>query len=297
MPSGRYALIEAGGTKFLCAIADRDGGLLAQQRIATRAPEETFADVRAFFESQDPVEACGIGSFGPLNLDSASESYGRLTSTPKPGWPGVDMLGQVRSIAGVPTAIDTDVNCAAIAEARHGAGKGLERVCYVTIGTGIGVGIVDQGRTNGGAGHAEAGHSRVPIAAGDEGFAGVCPYHGTCLEGLASGTAMKARWGMPANLLDEDHPGWAYQAHYLATLCLNLSYTLRPQRIILGGGVMEKRHLFPLIHGEFARLMAGYAADEWNADPAHFICPPVLVDPSPGLRGALDIALDLTTAG
>jgi len=298
MPNDVFAAIEAGGTKFLCAVASADGHVLAQQRIATVAPDETFAAVASFYDRQreilGPVAAAGVASFGPLDLDHASSSLGRLTTTPKPGWSGVDMRGRVAAIVRAPVVIDTDVNCAGLAEARYGAGQGLDRLCYVTVGTGIGIGVIEHGRPMGGVGHSEAGHMRVAPAAGDD-FAGTCPFHGDCLEGLACGPAIAARWGKPAEELGEDHPAWVMQAHYLAALSVNLTYLLRPERIILGGGVMAHPALHDAVRARFAALAAGYALDRCSADPATFICPPAAQEPSAGLLGAIALARDFIT--
>lgn len=295
MADDLIAAIEAGGTKFLAAVATSDGRVLAEERIATRAPDETFAAVAAFFgrerEARGPVRAGGVASFGPLDLDRSSSGYGRMTTTPKPGWSGIDMLGRVRAIVDAPTLIDSDVNAAGMAEARYGAGRGMNRLCYVTIGTGIGVGVIEHGRPLGGVGHPEAGHMRVPRAPGDE-FAGVCPYHGDCLEGLASGPAIAARWGVPAEALGEDHPGWAMEAHYLAELCVNMTYLIRPDRIILGGGVAAHPLFHDRVRSCFTDLLAGYAVDRRSADPATFICAPEAREPSAGLVGAMALARD-----
>ena len=296
MANDRFAAIEAGGTKILCALADRDRGVLAHARFATGDPESAFAAIAGFFDAQaarhGPVAAGGIASFGPLDLDRRSPGYGSLTTTPKPGWPSVNVLRRVTALLGAPVAIDTDVNCAGLAEARYGAGALLDRFCYVTVGTGIGVGLIEHGRPVAGGGHPEAGHSRVPRARGDEAFGGICPYHGDCLEGLACGPAMHRRWDSSAEHLAEDHSAWAFEAHYLACLCVNLMYTVRPQRIILGGGVMERRSLYDRVRAHFAELTAGYALDRWSADPARFIAAPELREPSPGLIGAIELARD-----
>lgn len=293
--------IEAGGTKILCAVAHTDGTIVAQTRIATGLPDRSFADIAAFFDAQarrhGTIRAGGVASFGPLDLDRGSPSYGRLTTTPKPGWSGVDMLTRLGDVLQAPCVIDTDVNCAALAEARHGAAYGLDRSCYVTIGTGIGVGIVRSDGSAAAAGHPEAGHIRVPRARDDAGFAGVCPYHGDCLEGLASGPAMRARWGVAAEDMADDHAGWDVAAHYIACLCVNLTYTARPQRIVLGGGVMEHAGLHDRVRGRFAALAGGYALDRWSADPASFLVAPALREPSPGLVGAIALARDLIAAG
>lgn len=288
------AAIEAGGTKMLCAVATGDGRVIARRRIATAAPDETFAVITDFYDRErdrhGPVKAAGVASFGPLDLDRGSPHYGSLAATPKPGWSAIDIRGRIAAIVDAPTAIDTDVNCAALAEALHGAGQGLERLCYVTIGTGIGMGWIEDGRLAIGMGHPEAGHLRVPHAPGDEGFAGTCPYHGDCLEGLACGPAIAARWGERAEALPDDHAGWRYQAHYVACLCVDLMYAMRPQRIIIGGGVMARQSLYDRVRRRFVELAAGYALDRWSGDPARFICPPVLQDPPAGLVGAIALA-------
>jgi fructokinase len=292
--------IEAGGTKMLCAVATGDGRVVAQQRIATAAPEETFAAIADFYrrarDRHGPVKAGGVASFGPLDLDRASPRYGSLVATPKFGWSSVDMRGRVAAILDAPIAIDTDVNCAALAEQRNGAGQGLDRLCYVTIGTGIGMGWIEGGRLAVGMGHPEAGHLRVPRAPGDEAFPGTCPYHGDCLEGLACGPAIAARWGKSAELLAQDHVGWQYEAHYIACLCVDLMYAMRPQRIILGGGVMAGPSLYDRVRRRFAELAGGYALDRWSSDPARFICPPGLQNPSAGLVGAIELAIGAAAA-
>ncbi|MBV8972244.1 MAG: ROK family protein [Sphingomonadaceae bacterium] len=278
------AAVEAGGTKFLCALV-RDTVTIARMRIVTADPDATFAAVAAFFADRlGPIAAAGVASFGPIDLDPASPGYGRLTTTPKPGWSGVDLLGRVRAIVGAPVAVDTDVNAAAVAEARAGGIDG--RLAYVTVGTGIGVGVAERGRPLPGA-HAEGGHIRVPRAP-DDAFAGTCPWHGDCLEGLAAGPALAMRWGVPAEALAADHPAWAVEAHYLAALCLSLTYLIRPERIVLGGGVAAMPGLHDRVRARFAALAAGYALDRHSARPAAYIVPPRLADA--GLHGALLLA-------
>ena len=192
--------IEAGGTKFLCGIADRDGRVLAHERIATTAPAETLGAASDFFArniaQHGLLSAFSIGSFGPLSLNPVASDFGSITSTPKQGWQDVDLLGHFRRTIAAPMVLDTDVNCAAVGERLFGSGRGLDTFCYVTVGTGIGVGLLIGGAPHGGANHPEAGHIRLPRAPGDQDFAGICPFHGDCLEGLACGPAMKARWGV-----------------------------------------------------------------------------------------------------
>lgn len=300
MGEALIAGIEAGGTKILCAVARKGGGVLEQARVPTRNPDDTLAEIARFYaqvkDRHGAIEAAGIASFGPIDLDRASSTYGILTGTPKAGWSGVDIRSRIAMIVQAPTTIDTDVNCAAIAEARMGAAQGLDRVCYVTVGTGIGVGIVEGGRTNPGPGHPEAGHIRVPRAPGDA-FAGTCSSHGDCLEGLACGPAMEARWECSAEDLPDNHAGWAFEAHYIAALCTSLTYTLRPQRIILGGGVLERTSLIEAVRATYCDMTAGYALDRFSAAPDTFLVSPRLKDPSPGIVGALAIAADLVDGG
>lgn len=296
MSEDRFAAIEAGGTKIICAIAGADGAVLAQTRLATGLPDANFAAIADFFAAQvaryGPISAGAIASFGPLDLDRSSPHYGCLTTTPKPGWSSFDVLGRFGDIIGAPAGIDTDVNCAALAEARLGAARGLARSCYVTVGTGIGVGMIDRGRIYAGTSHAEAGHIRIARAPGDD-FPGVCPSHGDCAEGLASGPAIQARWHISAENLPADHIGWDYQAHYLAALCVNLTYIMRPQRIIVGGGVMERSALLAAVRTAYLRLTAGYALDRFSKDADTYICAPQLRDPAPGLVGAIALARDI----
>ncbi len=294
-----FAALEAGGTKMICALADGEGGVLAQSRFPTSDPATVFGVLAAFYSERaaqhGPIRGAGIASFGPLDLDRGSPGFGRLTMTPKAGWSRVDMLGRVAAIVGAPAIIDTDVNCAARAELHHGAGRGLERICYVTIGTGIGVGLCDTKGQQTRVGHPEMGHIRVPRADGD-GFAGICPSHGDCLEGLASGPAIAARWGCPAEELAAHHPAWDYEAQYIAALCVNLTYIARPQRIVIGGGVMGQATLYPAVRFWFERLSAGYALDRYSGAVGSYICQPVLSDPSPGLVGAIELAWDAARA-
>ncbi len=191
--------IEAGGTKFVCLVGDHEGTILAERRLPTRGPRETMADAIAFLReasAADPLQAIGVGAFGPLDL-RPGPGYGRILATPKPGWSGAEIAGPLRDAFGVPVAVDTDVTAAALAEGRWGAARGLATFAYMTVGTGIGVGIVAGGRPLHGLVHPEAGHVSVPRMPGDD-FPGVCPFHGSCLEGMASGPAMAARWGVPA---------------------------------------------------------------------------------------------------
>jgi fructokinase len=291
--------IEAGGTKVLCAVADHDGRVLADVRIPTTTPAETLGAASAFFEQaireRGPLAALAIGSFGPLSLNPVASDYGSITSTPKAGWQNVDLLGHFRRSLHVPMSLDTDVNAAAVGERLFGSGQGLDTFCYVTVGTGIGVGLLVDGAPHGGANHPEAGHIRLPRAPGDESFAGICPYHGDCLEGLASGPAMKARWGQAAETLPPDHPGWDIEADYLAGLCATLTYTVRPDRIILGGGIMQNPTMYGRVRGALLTKLAGYDASMRGIDMDEYVVAPS-AGPSAGLTGALALAYRAATS-
>jgi fructokinase len=249
--------LEGGGTKFVCAVGSGPDDIRAQESFPTTTPEETIGKAFSFFRAHEPFAALGIASFGPCDLDPRSPTHGYITSTPKEGWQNVNLLGLFRRAFAVRIGFDTDVNVAALGEWKWGAGKGLEAVVYLTVGTGIGGGGIIAGRMMHGLIHPEMGHIRVPRVSNDP-FAGNCPYHGDCLQGLAAGPAIEARWGKPAGDLPPDHPAWSLEAAYLALAINDLICVLSPQRIILGGGVMRQRQLFPLIRREVKRLLNGY---------------------------------------
>jgi fructokinase len=232
----------------------------------------------------------GIASFGPLGLDPASPSYGHITSTPKIEWRNCDLAGTVRRALEVPAGFDTDVNGAALGEAKWGAARDIRDFVYLTVGTGIGGGAISGGHVVHGLVHPEMGHIRVPHDITRDPYPGICPYHGDCLEGLASGPAMEARWGMPAADLPPDHPAWALEAHYLALGLANFVCTLSPRRIVMGGGVMQQTHLFGLIRRELLLLLNGYIqAPEILERVDEFVVPPCLGSLS-GVLGALALA-------
>ena len=240
--------IEAGGTNFVCAIGSGRGDIRHQTEFSTTTPDETLARATGFFQSQDvDLAALGIASFGPVDLDPASPTYGHITSTPKPDWAETDIVGRMHQALGRPVGFDTDVNGAALGEYRWGAAKGLDTFIYLTVGTGIGGGGMVAGRLMHGLVHPEMGHIRVPHDRAADPFPGICPFHGDCLEGLASGPALEARWGQSPERLPDGHRAWALEAQYLALALANFICTLSPQRIILGGGVMEGPGLLPMI--------------------------------------------------
>ncbi len=289
-----YGAIEAGGTKFVCAVGSGPDDLRAETRFPTTMPGETIGRAIAFFEAQraahGPLAALGIASFGPVDLDRASPRYGYITSTPKPGWQYADLVGPLARALGVPVGFDTDVNGAALGEWRWGAAQGLTTFLYLTIGTGIGGGGMVNGRLLHGLTHPEMGHMLIPHDRARDPFDGVCPYHGDCLEGLASGVAIGRRWNRPAAELGPEHPAWALEARYLALGLVNLIVTLSPQRLILGGGVMEQPQLFSLVRADVQRLLAGYVESPALAEAIDsYIVPPGLGNRA-GVLGAIALA-------
>ena len=283
--------IEAGGTKFVCAIGTGPNDIRAQTRFPTSGPEETLGQAIEFFRSYgEPVAGIGIGSFGPVDLDPASSTYGYVTSTPKPGWQQTDVRGPIQAALGVPVAFDTDVNVAALGEYIWGAGRGLQTFLYLTIGTGIGGGGMVEGNLLHGLVHPEVGHIRIPHNREADPFPGICPFHGDCWEGLACGPAMERRWGRRAEELPADHPAWRLEAHYLALALVNLICTVSPQRIILGGGVMHQPHLFPLVRHEVQALLNGYVRSPALLNMIDtFLVSPALQGRS-GMLGAIALA-------
>ena len=288
-----YGGIELGGTKIVCAVGTGPADMEAERRFPTTTPGETLGQIIAFFQPYR-LAAIGIGSFGPISLDRRAPDYGSITSTPKPGWAHTDVAGTIGQALSVPVGFDTDVNAAVLGEWRWGAGQGLETLLYLTVGTGIGGGAFCNNRLVHGLLHPEMGHIRIPHDGQADPFEGVCPYHGDCLEGLASGPALQARWGVPGESLSIDHPAWALQARYLALACVNFICTLSPQRIILGGGVMNQPQLFPLIRREVQGLLNGYIqAQAILRQIDSYIVPPGLGS-RVGVLGALALAEQAT---
>lgn len=292
-----YGGIEAGGTKFVCAIGTGPQDIRAEVRFPTTMPQETLQRAVDFFQAQEallgePLAAVGIASFGPVDLIPGSPTYGFITSTPKPGWRNVDVVGPIRRALGVPVSFDTDVNGAALAEGLWGAARGLDTFIYLTIGTGIGGGGMVGGTLIHGLLHPEMGHLRIPHDRERDPFEGCCPYHGDCLEGLASGPALEARWGVRAERLPPDHPAWDLEAEYLALALHNLVCALSPQRVILGGGVMRQEHLFPRIRARLRDLLNGYIPVPaiLTQEIEAYVVPPGLGDRA-GVLGALALAM------
>ena len=269
--------VELGGTKIVCILASGPDTILERVRIPTTTPEATLAAVEGVLDGWSGFQALGIASFGPVHLDREAADYGRIAVTPKPGWAGTDVAGRIARRYRLPTGFHTDVVGAALAEARWGAAAGLADMAYVTVGTGIGVGLVRGGVPVDGLSHAELGHVRPPRLRGDD-WLGICPFHGACVEGLASGPAIAARAGTAAAGLPAEHPVWDGVAHALGQLCATLALTGVPRRIVMGGGVMMGAgHLFARIHAAMAESLNGYLAIPELAEPA-FLVPPRLGD-------------------
>lgn len=265
MSAPLYAGIDAGGTEFKCILGSGPGQILAQTRIPVTYPDATLAAcanfLRAAMVEHGVAAAMGVASFGPVDLRPDSPTYGYITSTPKPHWADTNIAGYFRETLALPVHFDTDVNGALLAEQRWGAAAGLHSAVYVTVGTGIGAGVMIEGKLVHGAMHPEAGHmlvARYP----DDPFSGSCPYHGGCLEGLASGPALAQRWQQNPETLAENHPAWELEAHYLATLCVNLALVYSPQKIILGGGVMQRVNLLSLVRQSYLAQINGYLGDQ-----------------------------------
>jgi fructokinase len=289
--------VELGGTKCVCILGTGPDDVRAIERLPTgNEPEHTMRQIEAVLErwrpQYGPARALGIASFGPVDLRADSPTFGFITSTSKAGWRNTDVARRLGGKLGLPVGFDTDVNGAALAEGRWGAGRGFEDFAYVTVGTGIGVGSIVRGRSIFGMNHTELGHIRVARRRGDT-FAGVCPYHGDCIEGLASGPAIEARAGKPASQLAHNDPAWEFVAHGLAQLFHTMVLTTAPRRIFLGGGVPSGQpHLFERIQQELARSLNGYVeAPELEQGLAQFIAPPGLGTMA-GPLGALALAAD-----
>ena len=268
--------VELGGTKVICILARGPDAIEARESIPTTNPADTLAAVEAVLDGWSGFSALGIASFGPVSIDRHARDYGHITVTSKPGWSGADVAGRLGGRYRVPTGFHTDVAAAALAEARWGAAKGLADIAYVTVGTGVGVGVIAGGRPVDGLTHAELGHIRPVRASGDD-WIGACPFHGACLEGLASGTAIAARTGVPAPELPADHPAWDAVAHALGQLLHTLVLTGVPRRIVMGGGVMVgSPHLFPRVRAAMTASLGGYVALPDVAMADTFVVPPAL---------------------
>ena len=285
----RIGAIEAGGTKFVCGFGNEQGIIGDRISFATEEPERTLEQVIAYFE-HNKVDSIGIGTFGPIDIDPSSPSYGYVTTTPKPGWANYPFLTTLKQVFDVPFGWDTDVNAAALGEAIWGAAKGLDSCLYYTIGTGIGVGVFSEGKLVHGIVHPEGGHILTRRHPEDR-FTGTCPYHGDCLEGMAAGPAIEKRWNAKGSDIPADHPAWAMEAFYIGQAVAASILMLSPKKIILGGGVMHQKQLFPLVRAEVQNNLNGYVSAKAVLDNIDdYIVPPGLGDNS-GLCGALALGL------
>lgn len=285
----RIGAIEAGGTKIVCGIGNENGEIETRMSFPTASPELVINQIVQYFKDEQ-LDAIGLGTFGPIDVNRASATYGYITTTPKPNWSNIDFLGELKKHFSVPIGFDTDVNGAALAEAKWGSAKNLNNCVYYTIGTGIGVGVYSEGHLVHGLLHPEAGH--VPVRRHpDDTYEGFCPYHHDCLEGLAAGPAIERRFGIKGSELPQDHIAWEIEAHYLSEALVSTILLLSPEKIILGGGVMHQAHLLPLIRKAVQAKLNGYVQHKQILEGIdEYIVSPGLGD-NAGLSGAVAIGL------
>lgn len=281
--------LEAGGTKMVCALGRKDGTIIEQVSIPTTTPEETIPKIIEYFKDKD-IKALGIGAFGPVDVNPASDTYGYILETPKLAWRNKDLLGGIRKALKVPMAIDTDVNGSCLGEVTYGCAKGLSSVIYITIGTGVGVGVWANGGLLHGMLHPEGGHillNRHP----EDAKGGICPSHPNCFEGFASGPSIEARWGKKAVELKDCPEVWELESYYIAQALADYIMILSPQKIILGGGVMHQTHLFPLIRSKVKEFVNGYILTKEMEDMDQYIVPASQHDDQ-GIMGAIRLGLN-----
>ncbi len=295
-----YGGVEGGGTKFVCLVGSDPERILDKRIVATTTPDETLQQVVQFFQpytSSGRLEAIGVASFGPLDLNPNSPTYGHITSTPKPGWSWIDVLGGLRRGLNVRLAFDMDVNAAALGEYLWGANRGIDPSLYLTIGTGIGGGYIKDGKALTGLLNLEMGHLRIPHNLEADPFPGACPFHADCFEGLAGGPAIQRRFGRRGETLTDDDPFWPVEAGYIAAALVNIILTLSPARIVLGGGVMRRSQLFPLIRRRTVALLNGYVQSPKILEQIDgYLVPAGLGDRS-GSLGALALAIQTQQIG
>lgn len=286
--------VEGGGTKFICAVGTLPDDIRREARIPTTTPEETLEQVIVFFKEAErefgKLSALGVATFGPIDPNPASQAYGFVLPTPKPGWSNANVLGKLKSAFDMPITFDLDVNGAAFGESTWGAGQGLDTFIYLTVGTGIGGGVMANGRLLHGLLCPEMGHIMIPRDRERDPFEGACPFHKDCFEGLASGPALEKRWGQKAETLPPDHPAWELEAHYIALALANYITTLSPERIIVGGGVGGREDLFPLIRKNVQTILNGYVqSPAVTKNIEEYIVPPGL-GVRAGILGAIALA-------
>lgn len=283
-----FGALEAGGTKMVCAIGNENGEILERISIPTETPDITMPRMAEFFRGKD-IAALGIACFGPIDLNRSSETYGYITTTPKLPWKNYDICGYFKKELNIPVGFDTDVNGSMLGEATWGCAKGLDTAIYITVGTGIGVGVLAGGNLLHGMLHPEAGHILMPVRS-DDTYAGKCPYHGTCLEGMAAGPAIEARWGAPAKELADRPEVWDLEAYYLAHALTSYIMILSPQKIIMGGGVMHQTQLMDKVRAYVKEMINGYLVTKELEDLENYIVLPSL-DDNQGIMGALKLGM------
>jgi fructokinase len=289
--------IETGGTWCVCALGRGPEDLVAEEQFATGEPEPTLARIVEFFRRGPAPAAIGIGSFGPVDLDPRSPTWGHVTSTPKPGWQGVSVGPAIRDALQVPVAFEHDVGAAAVGEHRWGAGRGTRSLCYLTVGTGVGAGLLVDSRPMHGLVHPEAGHIRVPHDRARDPYRGHCPAHGDCWEGLVCGPAIAERWQVDPAALPDEHEAWELEAEYLALGVLSIVLVASPERVIVGGGVMERAGLLGRVGRRLRELLAGYLPTPLLGERIDsYLVAPELGDRA-GVLGAIALARDLLGAG
>lgn len=285
-----YGGVETGGTWCVCALGRGPEEIVAETQFPTTEPAPTLARMVEFFQAHPEPKAIGVGAFGPVDLDPGSPTWGYVTTTPKPGWQHVSVARVLEDALGVPIGFDTDVAAAALGELRWGAGRDVQSLCYLTVGTGIGTGLVIGRRPWHGLVHPEGGHMRVPHDHARDPFAGSCPMHGDCWEGLASGGAMAARWGARPEELESGHAAWVLEAEYLALGILNLTLMVSPERVVAGGGVLEHEPLLRMVRDRLPALLAGYLeAPQLGPEIGRYLVAPELGERA-GVLGAIALA-------
>ena len=289
-----YGALEAGGTKMVCAVGDRNGHILEQVSIPTKLPEDTIPEITDYFKKKD-IAALGIACFGPLDLNPKSARYGYITTTPKPGWADYDIVGAFRKALQIPIGFDTDVNGSLLGEVTYGSSKGLENVVYITIGTGIGGGVMTNKKLLHGMLHPELGHMLMRSHFSDT-YPGKCPFHKNCLEGMAAGPAIEERWGTKGKDLAGNDNVWELEAFYIGQAIVNLILTLSPERIILGGGVMHQLQLFDMIRREVKKQLNDYIVTPLLQNMDQYIVPASLNDDQ-GIMGCIKLAIDACQLG
>lgn len=282
-----YGALEAGGTKMVCAIGDENGRIIERISIPTKTPEETIPEIMNYFKGKD-IKALGIGAFGPVDVIKDSATYGHILDTPKLAWRNFDLVGTFQKKLNIPIGLDTDVNASCLGETTFGCAKGLDSVIYITIGTGVGVGVSINGKLLHGMLHPEAGHI-LSVPHPEDTYKGKCPYHGTCFEGMAAGPAIEDRWGKKAIDLVDKNEVWELEAHYIAGALMTYILTYVPRKIILGGGVMHQEQLFPLVHKKVRELLNGYINTKELQDIENYIVPCSLNDDQ-GIMGCIQLA-------